>query len=337
MAEATHQAMEQLRFTGLAAVAERPALALTLAQRKRLEFAKSLAMKPRVLMLDEVNAGLNPVEVEDALALIRKVAETGVTIVLIEHLLKVVRLGLDPGRRPASRQADRRGHAGRRPARPAGGRGLSRRQVRRPVWSRGLSGAAPLLAVADLEAGYGDVQVLWGLSLSVEVGEIVCMVGSNGAGKSTFMRCISGLVAVRSGTVTVAGTRHVAGDCGRVRHGRHRPRAGGTTPLLGDERARQSADGRLSAHRQGSGPGGSGAGLRHLPDLGRAPSPGRRHAVRRRAADVRHRPRHDGPAAFAADRRAVARASHHGSSSCWPRACARSTATASRSCWSSRT
>ena len=69
-----------------------------------------------------------------------------------------------------------------------------------------MSGAAPLLAVADLEAGYGDVQVLWGLSLSVEVGEIVCMVGSNGAGKSTFMRCISGLVAVRSGTVTVAGT-----------------------------------------------------------------------------------------------------------------------------------
>ncbi len=90
MPEALRLAMEQLRFTGLAAVAERPALSLTLAQRKRLEFAKSLAMKPRVLMLDEVNAGLNPVEVEDALALIRKVAEMGVTIVLIEHLLKVV-------------------------------------------------------------------------------------------------------------------------------------------------------------------------------------------------------------------------------------------------------
>jgi branched-chain amino acid transport system ATP-binding protein len=90
MPEASRQAMEQLRFTGLAAVSERPALSLTLAQRKRLEFAKSLAMKPRVLMLDEVNAGLNPVEVEDALALIRKVAETGVTIILIEHLLKVV-------------------------------------------------------------------------------------------------------------------------------------------------------------------------------------------------------------------------------------------------------
>ncbi len=69
-----------------------------------------------------------------------------------------------------------------------------------------MSGAAPLLAVADLEAGYGDVQVLWGLSLDVAVGEIVCMVGSNGVGKSTFMRCISGLVPVRSGTVTVAGT-----------------------------------------------------------------------------------------------------------------------------------
>ncbi|TVR06230.1 MAG: ABC transporter ATP-binding protein [Salinarimonadaceae bacterium] len=90
MAEASREAMEQLRFTGLASVADKPALSLTLAQRKRLEFAKGLAMKPRILMLDEVNAGLNEAEIDDALAMIRKVAEKGVAIVLIEHLLKVV-------------------------------------------------------------------------------------------------------------------------------------------------------------------------------------------------------------------------------------------------------
>jgi branched-chain amino acid transport system ATP-binding protein len=63
---------------------------LTLARRKRLELAKSLAMRPRLLLLDEVNAGLNQTEVEDALAIIRKIAEQGVTIIVIEHLMKVV-------------------------------------------------------------------------------------------------------------------------------------------------------------------------------------------------------------------------------------------------------
>jgi branched-chain amino acid transport system ATP-binding protein len=63
---------------------------LTLAQRKRLELAKGLAMRPRLLMLDEVNAGLNPSEIDEALRMIRKVAERGITIIVIEHLMKVV-------------------------------------------------------------------------------------------------------------------------------------------------------------------------------------------------------------------------------------------------------
>ena len=88
--EAQAIAREHLKFTGLGDVAERPAAALTLAWRKRLELAKSLAMKPRLLMLDEVNAGLNPVEIAEALAMIRKIADAGVTIIVIEHLMKVV-------------------------------------------------------------------------------------------------------------------------------------------------------------------------------------------------------------------------------------------------------
>jgi len=63
---------------------------------------------------------------------------------------------------------------------------------------------APLVA-RDIEAGYGEVQVIWGLSLEVGQGEIVCMVGSNGAGKSTFMRCMSGLVPLRAGSITIEG------------------------------------------------------------------------------------------------------------------------------------
>ena len=88
--EAGAAAMEHLRFTGLARSADDPASTLTLAQRKRLELAKGLAMKPRLLMLDEVNAGLNATEVDEALSMIRRIADHGVTIILIEHLLKVV-------------------------------------------------------------------------------------------------------------------------------------------------------------------------------------------------------------------------------------------------------
>jgi len=83
-------AREHLAFTGLTDMAERPAASLTLARRKRLELAKSLAMRPRLLMLDEVNAGLNPTEIEDALTIIRKIADQGVTIIVSEHLMRVV-------------------------------------------------------------------------------------------------------------------------------------------------------------------------------------------------------------------------------------------------------
>jgi branched-chain amino acid transport system ATP-binding protein len=90
LATAREQAMEHLAFVGLKPMAERDASALTLAMRKRLELAKGLAMNPKLLLLDEVNAGLNNAEIDQALALIRAVAARGVTILIIEHLMKVV-------------------------------------------------------------------------------------------------------------------------------------------------------------------------------------------------------------------------------------------------------
>jgi branched-chain amino acid transport system ATP-binding protein len=90
VAEAMDVARQQLEFTGLAGLADCPASALTLAGRKRLELAKSMAMGPKVLMLDEVNAGLNSSEIDGALRLIRQIAERGITILIIEHLMKVV-------------------------------------------------------------------------------------------------------------------------------------------------------------------------------------------------------------------------------------------------------
>ena len=90
LGEAREVAMEQLRFVGLEAQSAQPAAALTLPSRKRLELAKSLAMKPKLLLLDEVNAGLNSAEIVQAIELIRAIAARGVTILLIEHLMKVV-------------------------------------------------------------------------------------------------------------------------------------------------------------------------------------------------------------------------------------------------------
>lgn len=90
LADAREKAHEHLAFTGLGNVAEKAASTLTLADRKRLELARSLAMNPKLLLLDEVNAGLNTAEIDSALALIKAIAARGVTILLIEHLMKVV-------------------------------------------------------------------------------------------------------------------------------------------------------------------------------------------------------------------------------------------------------
>ena len=87
---AFQRADEVLELVGLAAKAALPVTALTIPDRKRLEVARAVATKPRLLLLDEVMAGLNHVEVDEALEMIRAVHATGVTIVLIEHVMRVI-------------------------------------------------------------------------------------------------------------------------------------------------------------------------------------------------------------------------------------------------------
>ncbi|WP_050464327.1 ABC transporter ATP-binding protein [Herbaspirillum autotrophicum] len=89
-AEARRQALEHLQFCGLEASAAQLAGTLSLAGRKRLELARGLALKPKLLLLDEVNAGLNPNELDGAIALIRAIAARGITILLTEHLMRLV-------------------------------------------------------------------------------------------------------------------------------------------------------------------------------------------------------------------------------------------------------
>jgi branched-chain amino acid transport system ATP-binding protein len=68
-----------------------------------------------------------------------------------------------------------------------------------------LNSTRQKLSVTALQAGYGDVRVLWDISLDVGPAELVCIVGSNGAGKTTVMRCLSGLLKPTAGSITVEG------------------------------------------------------------------------------------------------------------------------------------
>ncbi len=81
---------EVLDFVGLAPRAAAPVTSLTIADRKRLELARALAMEPTLLLLDEVMAGLNAKEVEWAMDLIQQVNRRGITILVIEHVMKAI-------------------------------------------------------------------------------------------------------------------------------------------------------------------------------------------------------------------------------------------------------
>jgi len=75
---------------GLGAKIDQPAGSLTLAERKRLELARALATRPALLLLDEVMAGLNAAETERIVELVRDINRSGVTILLIEHVMRAV-------------------------------------------------------------------------------------------------------------------------------------------------------------------------------------------------------------------------------------------------------
>ena len=84
------QAMETLNFTGLAEKKDLLGGSLTIADKKRLEIARSLMTKPRLLMLDEAMAGLTQKETQDALELIHKLHEQKITLFLVEHVMEVI-------------------------------------------------------------------------------------------------------------------------------------------------------------------------------------------------------------------------------------------------------
>jgi branched-chain amino acid transport system ATP-binding protein len=87
---ATAIAEEVLEFVGLGARANQSAGSLNVAQKKRLEMARALAARPYLLLLDEVLAGLNPAEIDNMIQTVLRIREQGITIIMIEHVMKAV-------------------------------------------------------------------------------------------------------------------------------------------------------------------------------------------------------------------------------------------------------
>ena len=90
MSKALKAAEEVLEEVGMAGLGDRPPGELSVADARRLEFAKALALRPRLLLLDEVMAGLRHTEIEPSLELIRKLKGRGITIIVVEHVMKAI-------------------------------------------------------------------------------------------------------------------------------------------------------------------------------------------------------------------------------------------------------
>ena len=90
VAAARDRAREAIEFVGLSAREQTRAKDLTTIDQRRLEMARALATQPKILLLDEVMAGLNPAEIDQAVALVEKLSQAGLTIVIVEHVMRAI-------------------------------------------------------------------------------------------------------------------------------------------------------------------------------------------------------------------------------------------------------
>ena len=90
MKQAQEEVVEIIHFVGLRNKMDVIANQLTIAERKKLELARALAARPQLILLDELMAGLNPAETETAMSLVKKIRESGITVIMVEHIMKAV-------------------------------------------------------------------------------------------------------------------------------------------------------------------------------------------------------------------------------------------------------
>jgi ABC-type branched-subunit amino acid transport system ATPase component len=208
------------------AIGRRAAGTLPYGNQRRLEIARALALQPRILILDEPAAGMNPSEKLGMRELIERLNEDGLTILLIDHDMRLVmsvctRVAvLNFGRKiadgtPKEVSTDTGvikaylGTGGEREVTSAPGAGGVDEATE---VAQGAAASQPsaepdkaMLEVRDLSVRYGPVNAVRGASLRVATGEVVALIGANGAGKSTILNALSGLIRPDSGVATFDG------------------------------------------------------------------------------------------------------------------------------------
>jgi ABC-type branched-subunit amino acid transport system ATPase component/ABC-type branched-subunit amino acid transport system permease subunit len=207
--QAVGECLAILDRCGLRESAATPASELGLLRLKRLELARALALRPKVLLLDEIGAGLVESELNELIDLITDLRRDVEAIVIVEHVMDLIRrccdrlVVLDRGRlllegTPEAALADPRVAAvylgtGESAAAP----------VARPQRAK----AVPLLELRMVSAQYGHHRAIHEVSFGVAKGEIVALLGANGAGKTTVARTVSGTLGAAAGEIWFDGKR----------------------------------------------------------------------------------------------------------------------------------